>query len=65
VALTQLRGMFAAVQSTEMSKEHQHDRSVAPQVAEPVRVTGRIEQRGVGERCEIHGGEVGRQKKKK
>jgi len=36
VALAQLRGMLAAVQSTEMSEEHQHDRSAAPQVAEPM-----------------------------
>ena len=37
VALAQLRGMLAAVQSTEVSQEHQHDRLVAPEIAEPVR----------------------------
>jgi hypothetical protein len=36
VAVAQLRGMLAAVQSTEMSKEHQHDRLVAPQITEAV-----------------------------
>jgi hypothetical protein len=36
VALAQLRGMLAAVQSTEMSEEHQNDGLVAPEIAEPV-----------------------------
>ena len=35
VALAQLRGMLAAVQSTEMSEEHQDDGLVAPEIAEP------------------------------
>ena len=55
VALTQLRGMFAAVQSTEMSEEDQHDRVVTPQVAEPVRRAGRVDERHVGKGGEIHG----------
>ena len=54
VALTQLRGMFAAVQSTEMSEEHQHDRPVVPQIAEPVRGAGRVVEGRLGEGCEIH-----------
>jgi hypothetical protein len=32
--LAQLRGVLAAVQSTEMSEEHQHDRPIAPEVTE-------------------------------
>ena len=36
MALAQLRGMLAAVQSTEMSEEHQDDWPVAPEIAEPV-----------------------------
>jgi hypothetical protein len=39
VPVAQLRGMFAAVQSAEMSEKHQYDRLVAPQVAELVRCT--------------------------
>ena len=42
VVLAQLRGMFAAVQSTEMSEEHQHDRLVLPQVTEPMRRAGPV-----------------------
>ena len=42
VSLAQLRGMFAAVQSTEMSEEHQHDRLVLPQATEPMRRAGLI-----------------------
>jgi hypothetical protein len=32
--LAQLRGVLAAVQSTEMSEEHQHDRPIAPEITE-------------------------------
>jgi hypothetical protein len=34
--LAQLRGVLAAVQSTEMSEEHEHDRPIAPQVTKPM-----------------------------
>jgi hypothetical protein len=34
--LAQLRGVLAAVQSTEMSEEHQHDRTIVPEITEPV-----------------------------
>jgi hypothetical protein len=34
--LAQLRGVLAAVQSTEVSEEHQHDRLIAPEIAEPM-----------------------------
>ena len=57
VSLAQLRGMFAAVQSTEMSEEHQHDRSVAPQITQAVWFSGAVDQRRLGERGEIHAGE--------
>jgi hypothetical protein len=42
--LAQLRGMLAAVQSTEMSEEYQHDRPVAPEITEPVWFAGAVEQ---------------------
>jgi len=54
VALAQLRGMLAAVQSTEMSEEHQHDRPVAPEITDPVWLSGGVDQRRLGERSEIH-----------
>ena len=54
VALAQLRGMFAAVQSTEMSEEHQDDRPVAPEITEPVRLAGVVDQRRCREGGEIH-----------
>lgn len=44
VALAQLRGMLAAVQSTEMSEEHQHDGPVAPEIAESVRCSRIVDQ---------------------
>jgi hypothetical protein len=34
--LAQLRGVLAAVQSTEMAEEHQHDRTIVPEVSEAV-----------------------------
>ena len=55
--LAQLRGVLAAVQSTEMSEEHQNDRPVAPEITEPVRRSGVVDQRRLGERSEIHTGE--------
>src|SRR5207248_1793479 len=57
VALAQLRGMLAAVQSTEMSKEHQHDRPVAPEIAEAMRFSGTVDERRLGQNREIHTGE--------
>jgi hypothetical protein len=54
VVLAQLRGMFAAVNSTEVPEEHQHDRLVAPEITEPVRHTGVIDELDVGECREIH-----------
>ena len=55
VALTQLRGMFAAVQSTEVAQEHEHDGLVFPEPAELVLRAG-----GVGEREGTECGEVHR-----
>jgi hypothetical protein len=51
--LAQLRGMLAAVQSTEMSQEHQYNRPVAPEITEAVERT-----RVVGERCLREGDEI-------
>jgi len=45
------------VQSTEMSEEHQHDRPVAPQIAEPVSHAGGVGKRRIRQSREIHGGE--------
>jgi len=58
VVLAQLRGVFAAVQSTEMAEEHQDDRPVVPEITEPVRLSGRVDQRRVGEGDEIHTGKA-------
>ena len=44
VALTQLRGMLAAVQSTKVSEEHQDYGLVAPEVAEPVWLAGGVDE---------------------
>jgi len=52
--LAQLRGMFAAVQSTEMSQEHQYDRLVAPEITEAVERTRVVGERCLGEGDEIH-----------
>jgi hypothetical protein len=60
VALTQLRGMLAAVQSTEVAEEHQYHGFATPEVAEPVGRTGVIGERRVGECGEIHGTEPNR-----
>jgi hypothetical protein len=49
--------MLAAVQSTEMSEEHQHDRPVAPEITQPVWFSGAVDERRLGERGEIHTGE--------
>lgn len=54
VVLAQLRGMFAAVQSTEMSEEHHDGRLVAPEITEAVRFSGVVDQRRVREGGEIH-----------
>jgi hypothetical protein len=36
--------MLAAVQSTKVSEEHQHDGLVAPEIAEPMRRTGLVDE---------------------
>ena len=43
VVLTQLRSMFAAVQSAKMSKEHEYYGSVGPSVTETARSTEMID----------------------
>ncbi len=47
--------MLAAVQSPEVPEEHQHDRPVAPEVAEAMVLAGRVGERDVRECGEIHG----------
>jgi hypothetical protein len=52
--LAQLRGVLAAVQSTEVSKEHQHDRPVAPKISEAMPFSGPVDERRLGQKREIH-----------
>lgn len=52
--LAQLRSMVPAVQSTEMSEEHQHNWAVTPEIAEPMRRTRTVGERGSGQRGEVH-----------
>ena len=58
--LAQLRGVFAAVQSTEMSEEHQHDRPIAPEISEPMWRSAAVDERRLGQRSEIHAAELRR-----
>ena len=54
VTVTQLRGMFAAMQSTEMAEEHQNGWLVAPQVTQPMCHAGAVDKRNVGEGGQVH-----------
>ena len=57
VSVAELRGMLAAVKSTEMTQEHQHDRLVAPEITEPVVRAGAVSERERSERVDVHGPE--------
>jgi hypothetical protein len=56
VMLAQLRGVLAAVQSTEVPEEHENARFIVPEVTEPVWHTVGVGKRTVGERVEVHAG---------
>lgn len=60
VALAQLRGMLAAVQSTEVPEEHHHDRLVAPEITESVPRSFTIGERRRRQCLQIHSGDATR-----
>ena len=56
VSIAQLRGVLAAVQSTEVPQEHQDCLLLAPQVTETAGGTRAVGQRDGGEQGDVHAG---------
>ena len=58
VPVAQLHGVVAAVQAAEVPEEHEHDRPVGPEVAEPVLGAVLVGEREVREGVQVHSGSL-------